>query len=63
MANGSGSDRRSWIRKDAAMTGTFRYGLYGVGRIGRVHGQIVKEQGHAIAAVGDEVPEPGAGTL
>jgi myo-inositol 2-dehydrogenase/D-chiro-inositol 1-dehydrogenase len=38
------------------MTRTFRYGLYGVGRIGRVHGQIVKEQGHVIAAVGDEVP-------
>jgi myo-inositol 2-dehydrogenase/D-chiro-inositol 1-dehydrogenase len=37
------------------MTRTFRYGLYGVGRIGRVHGQIVKEQGHVIAAVGDEV--------
>lgn len=37
------------------MAKTFRYGLYGVGRIGRVHGQIVKEQGHLIAAVGDEV--------
>jgi myo-inositol 2-dehydrogenase/D-chiro-inositol 1-dehydrogenase len=37
------------------MTATFRYGLYGVGRIGRVHGQIVKDQGHVIAAVGDEV--------
>lgn len=37
------------------MNGVFRYGLYGVGRIGRVHGQIVKEQGHVIVAVGDEV--------
>ncbi|MDJ0924586.1 MAG: Gfo/Idh/MocA family oxidoreductase [Acidimicrobiia bacterium] len=37
------------------MPRVFRYGLYGVGRIGRVHGQIVKEQGHAIAAIGDEV--------
>ena len=36
------------------MTKTFRYGLYGVGRIGRVHGQIVKSQGHRIVAVGDE---------
>lgn len=38
------------------MTKIFRYGLYGVGRIGRVHGQIVKDQGQIIAAVGDEVP-------
>ncbi len=37
------------------MSKTFRYGLYGVGRIGRVHGSIVKEQGHSIVAVGDEV--------
>jgi myo-inositol 2-dehydrogenase/D-chiro-inositol 1-dehydrogenase len=37
------------------MSKTFRYGLYGVGRIGRVHGQIVKEQGHHVAAIGDEV--------
>jgi myo-inositol 2-dehydrogenase/D-chiro-inositol 1-dehydrogenase len=36
------------------MSRTFRYGLYGVGRIGRVHGQIVKDQGHVIVAVGDE---------
>lgn len=36
------------------MARIFRYGLYGVGRIGRVHGQIVKAQGHVIAAVGDE---------
>ncbi len=37
------------------MSRTFRYGLFGVGRIGRVHGQIVKAQGHTIRAVGDEV--------
>lgn len=37
------------------MSRVFRYGLYGVGRIGRVHGQIVKDQGHRIVAVGDEV--------
>ena len=37
------------------MAQQFRYGLYGVGRIGRVHGQIVKEQGHTIVAIGDEV--------
>jgi predicted dehydrogenase len=43
------------IGEEATMTRTFRYGLYGVGRIGRVHGQVVKEQGHVIVAVGDEV--------
>ncbi|MCP3994802.1 MAG: Gfo/Idh/MocA family oxidoreductase [bacterium] len=37
------------------MSRVFRYGLYGVGRIGRVHGQIVRDQGHRIVAVGDEV--------
>jgi len=37
------------------MAKTFRYGWYGVGRIGRGHGQIVREQGHPIVAVGDEV--------
>lgn len=36
------------------MSRVFRYGLYGVGRIGRVHGQIVKDQGHVIAAIGDD---------
>jgi myo-inositol 2-dehydrogenase/D-chiro-inositol 1-dehydrogenase len=36
------------------MAKEFRYGLFGVGRIGRVHGQIVKEQGHVIVAIGDE---------
>jgi myo-inositol 2-dehydrogenase/D-chiro-inositol 1-dehydrogenase len=38
------------------MTKAFRYGLYGVGRIGRVHGQIVKDQGQIISSVGDEIP-------
>ena len=42
------------------MANVFRYGLYGVGRIGKVHGQIVKEQGHSIVAVGDEVPAAAA---
>jgi len=36
------------------VTGVFRYGLYGVGRIGRVHGQIVTDQGHRIVAIGDD---------
>ena len=35
---------------------TFNYGVYGVGRIGKVHAAIVKEQGHRIAAMGDDVP-------
>jgi myo-inositol 2-dehydrogenase/D-chiro-inositol 1-dehydrogenase len=43
------------LLKGTIMSKTFRYGLYGVGRIGRVHGQIVKDQGHTIAAIGDEV--------
>lgn len=38
------------------MSRIFRYGLFGVGRIGRVHGQIVKDQGHEISAIGDEQP-------
>ena len=33
----------------------FRYGVYGVGRIGRVHAAIVKEQGQQIVALGDDV--------
>ena len=36
------------------MSRVFRYGLFGVGRIGRVHGQIVRDQGHTITAIGDE---------
>lgn len=34
----------------------FRYGVFGVGRIGKVHAAIVREQGHQIAALGDEAP-------
>jgi predicted dehydrogenase len=33
---------------------TFNYGVFGVGRIGRVHAAIVREQGHGIVALGDE---------
>src|SRR5687767_8615199 len=39
------------------MTPPFRYGLYGVGRIGRVHGQILQEQGQEIVAIGDQNAE------
>lgn len=34
---------------------TFKYGVYGVGRIGKVHAAIVQEQGHQIVALGDDV--------
>ena len=37
------------------MSKTFRYGVYGVGRIGKVHAAIVQEQGHQIVAIGDDV--------
>lgn len=33
----------------------FNYGVYGVGRIGKVHASIVREQGHHIVAIGDDV--------
>lgn len=33
---------------------TYRYGVFGVGRIGKVHAAIVQEQGHQIVAIGDE---------
>jgi myo-inositol 2-dehydrogenase/D-chiro-inositol 1-dehydrogenase len=33
----------------------FKYGVYGVGRIGKVHARIVREQGQQIVAIGDEV--------
>ena len=33
---------------------TYRYGVFGVGRIGKVHVAIVQEQGHQIVAIGDE---------
>ena len=38
------------------MSATLRYGLYGVGRMGRVHGQILRAQEQEIVAIGDEQP-------
>ena len=38
------------------MATVFRYGLYGMGRAGCVHGRILKDQGQRIAAIGDEEP-------
>ncbi len=37
------------------MSKQFNYGVYGVGRIGKVHAAIVQEQGHRIVAIGDDV--------
>lgn len=36
------------------MSRIFNYGVYGVGRMGKVHASIVREQGHQIVAIGDE---------
>ncbi len=36
------------------MSRTYKYGVYGVGRIGKVHAAIVQSQGHHIAAIGDD---------
>lgn len=33
---------------------TYKYGVFGAGRIGKVHASIVREQGHQIVAIGDE---------
>lgn len=33
----------------------YKYGVFGVGRIGKVHASIVQQQGHHIVAIGDEV--------
>jgi myo-inositol 2-dehydrogenase/D-chiro-inositol 1-dehydrogenase len=33
---------------------TYKYGVFGVGRIGKVHAAIVQKQGHQIVAIGDE---------
>lgn len=33
---------------------TYQYGVYGVGRIGKVHAAIVQEQGHQIVTIGDD---------
>src|ERR671925_497893 len=37
------------------MNKKFSYGVYGLGRIGKVHAAIVKEQGQHIVAIGDDV--------
>lgn len=37
------------------MSKQFNYGVYGVGRIGKVHASIVREQGHRLVALGDDV--------
>ena len=37
------------------MSRVFNYGVYGVGRMGKVHASIVREQGHQIVAIGDEI--------
>lgn len=37
------------------MNKTFNYGVYGVGRIGKVHAAIVQEQGQRVVAIGDDV--------
>ena len=37
------------------MSKQFRYGVYGVGRIGKVHAAIVREQGQQVVAIGDDV--------
>ena len=34
---------------------TYKYGVFGVGRIGKVHASIVQNQGHQIIAIGDGV--------
>jgi predicted dehydrogenase len=36
------------------MSKQFKYGVYGVGRIGRVHAAIVLEQGQSVIAIGDD---------
>ncbi|HEX4949318.1 MAG TPA: Gfo/Idh/MocA family oxidoreductase, partial [Blastocatellia bacterium] len=36
------------------MSKTYNYGVFGVGRIGKVHASIVRQQGHQIVAIGDE---------
>ena len=36
------------------MSKLYKYGVYGVGRIGKVHAAIVQEQGHQVVALGDD---------
>jgi predicted dehydrogenase len=47
-------NRRIGIVKDIAGR-TYKYGVFGVGRIGKVHASIVQSQGHDIVAIGDDV--------
>jgi myo-inositol 2-dehydrogenase/D-chiro-inositol 1-dehydrogenase len=42
---------------DGVSNDVFRYGLFGVGRCGCVHGQILIGQGQPLVAIGDENPE------
>lgn len=37
------------------MSKTYKYGVFGMGRIGKVHASIVQNQGHQIVAIGDDV--------
>ena len=39
------------------MSRPFNYGVYGVGRIGKVHAAIVREQGQRIVAIGDDAQD------
>jgi myo-inositol 2-dehydrogenase / D-chiro-inositol 1-dehydrogenase len=36
------------------MSKTYKYGVFGIGRIGKVHAAIVQQQGHQVVAIGDE---------
>ena len=44
------------------MSATYKYGIYGLGRIGKVHASIVQSQGQQILAIGDDVPAAIAAT-
>ena len=37
------------------MSATYKYGVYGLGRIGKVHASIVQDQGQQILAIGDDI--------
>jgi myo-inositol 2-dehydrogenase / D-chiro-inositol 1-dehydrogenase len=52
--------KQDWVSKIAGsrrviVGKTYKYGVYGVGRIGKVHAAIVQDQGHQIVAIGDDV--------
>ncbi|MGH9850258.1 MAG: hypothetical protein ACREBD_10510 [Blastocatellia bacterium] len=36
---------------------TYKYGIFGVGRIGKAHASIAQNQGHQIVAIGDDVQD------